>query len=115
MCPDEAARRPESAWLRGFHAPFLVENSPVATDPLKAEAQAALDELTREGLLPYELEAREVIPDGNSWYTVRYFDGRLRAVVVICEDRQSFKEAVRAAVLQRVLRLDRPPADGEML
>jgi hypothetical protein len=84
----------------------------VTTDALMSEAQSALDELMGEGRLPSKLESREVIADGNSWYTVRYSDGRLRAVTVICGEGRSFKEAVRAAVLRRVSRLG-GPSHGE--
>lgn len=77
------------------------------TDPLKLEAQAALDELRQKGQLPFKLEARELASE-DSQYTIRFHDSRLRSVTVKCEAGQSFKEVVRAAVLDRVSRLGGP-------
>jgi hypothetical protein len=80
----------------------------MATEQLKLEAQAALDELMREGQLPFELEAREVISEVPSQYTIRFFDSRLHSISVTWETGQSFKEVVRAAVMDRVSRLSGP-------
>jgi hypothetical protein len=41
-------------------------------DSLKPEAQAALDELMREGHIPFPLAAREIIPEEGSQYTIRF-------------------------------------------
>lgn len=75
-------------------------------ETLKPEAQAALDELMRERQLPFRLEAREMIPEEGSRYTIRFHDSRLHSVTVTCAEGQPFKEVVRAAVLERVSRLD---------
>lgn len=71
------------------------------TDTLKLEAQTALDELKTKGLLPFELEARELVSEGSE-YTIRFYDSRLHSITVTCEAGQPFKELVRAAVLDRV-------------
>jgi hypothetical protein len=79
----------------------------MTTDPLKLEAQAALDELRQEGQLPFELEARTLVSEGSQ-YTIHFHDSRLRSITVTWEAGQSFKEIFRAAVLDRVSRLSGP-------
>ena len=80
----------------------------MATDPLRLEAQAALDELMKEGRLPFTLEARKIDADGSSRYTIRFHDSRLHSITVAWEAGQSFKDIVRAAVLDRVSRFTGP-------
>ena len=74
-------------------------------DTLKQEAQAVLDELMREGELPFLLEAREIIPEEGSQYTIRFHDSRMRSVTVRWEEGEPFKEVFRAGVLDRVSNL----------
>jgi hypothetical protein len=76
----------------------------MSTDSLKLEAQAALDELMQEGKLLFKLEARELISNGSQ-YTIGFHDSRLHSIIVKCEAGQSFKEIVRAAVLDGVSKL----------
>ena len=80
----------------------------MTTDHLKLEAQAALDELMQENQLPFKLEAYSVFLTGLSQYTIHFYDGRLHSITVAWEAGQSFKEIVRAAVLDRVSRLTGP-------
>ena len=77
----------------------------MTTDLLKSEAQAALDELMQNHQLPFKLEARELRSEGPLQYTIRFYDSRLHSITVKLEPGESFKEAVRAAVLDRVSRL----------
>ena len=72
---------------------------------LKLEAQAALDELTQEGRLPFPLEAREMTLEEGSRYTVSFHDSRLPSVTVACGEGQSFKNVVHAAVLDKASHL----------
>jgi regulator of protease activity HflC (stomatin/prohibitin superfamily) len=80
----------------------------MTTDTLRLEAQAALDELLKEGRLPFKLDARRIASEDSSQYTIRFHDSRLRSITVTWEAGQSFKEVVRAAVLDRVSRLTGP-------
>lgn len=79
----------------------------------QAEAQQALDELFSEHLLPFELSALVVESIGSAEYIVRFYDSRLRSVDVSCPQGQNFKDALRAAVLERVKRLSGPLGAGE--
>ena len=72
------------------------------SDPLKDEAQQALDELLDEGALPFNLQARIVREETVDFYVIYFHDSRLRSVTVRQEQDQSFKELVRAAVLRKV-------------
>ena len=74
----------------------------------QAEAQQALDELFAEGLLPFTLTAQVIAPAGDDEYTVRFHDSRLFSVNVSCPPGESFKECLRAAVLESVKRLTGP-------
>ncbi len=80
----------------------------MTTDTLKLEAQSALDELMREHRLPFKLTAQELVSKGSSQYTLRFFDSRLHSITVTWETGLSFKEVVRAAVLDRISRLSGP-------
>ncbi len=70
----------------------------------KAEAQQAIDELLSEHLIPFKLKANKVACEDPAEYTVWFFDSRLHSVIVPWNAGQSFKEKVRAAVLDRVSR-----------
>ena len=80
----------------------------MTTDSLRLEAQSALDELMQKGHLPFTLEARELASEGSSQYTIHFHDSRLRSITVTWEAGQSFKEIIRAAVMDRVSRLSGP-------
>ena len=75
---------------------------------MKAGAQQTLDELYAERLIPFALSARVVDSLGLEEYIVRFQDARLNSVDVSCPAGQSFKDMVRAAVLDRVSRMDYP-------
>jgi hypothetical protein len=73
-----------------------------------AEAQQVLKELFREGLLPFELSAETIVSIAPDEYVVRFYDTRLRSVDLSWREGESFKEAFRAAVLERIKRLSGP-------
>lgn len=75
---------------------------------MKLGAQQSLDELFAERLIPFALSARVVDSVGLEEYIVRFHDSRLHSVDVSCPEGRSFKEMVRAAVLDRVSRLGYP-------
>jgi hypothetical protein len=66
---------------------------------MKTEAQGALDELFNEKLIPFRLTAYIVSSEGHGIYTVHFFKSRLPSVKVSWKEGQSFRETVRAAVL----------------
>ena len=66
---------------------------------MKSEAQAALDELFDQKLIPFRLTVYIVTSEGHGIYTVHFFDSRRQSVEVFWREGQSFREAVRAAVL----------------
>ena len=80
----------------------------MALDPLKLEAQQALNELWKEQLVPFKLTVGKIVADDSSGYTLHFFDSRLRSVSVPWQAGQSFKDQVRAAVKERVARLSGP-------
>jgi hypothetical protein len=80
----------------------------MALDPLKLEAQQALNELWKEQLVPFKLTIGKIIAENSSEYTLHFFDSRLRSVSVPWQAGQSFKDQVRAAVKERVARLSGP-------
>jgi len=77
-------------------------------DPLKLEAQQALNELWKEQLVPFKLTVGKIVAVDSSEYTLHFFDSRLRSVSVPWQAGQSFKDQVRAAVKERVARLSGP-------
>jgi hypothetical protein len=77
-------------------------------EAMKLGAQQTLDELFAEKLIPFRLWARVVESIGQEEYIVRFHDARLHSVDVSWPEGRSFKEMVRAAVLDRVTRLGYP-------
>jgi hypothetical protein len=77
-------------------------------DKLTAEAQSVLDELWVQKQIPFQLTAHQVEFLGQEEYIVRFFDSRLRSVDVSWKTPDSFKDAVRVAILARVARLSGP-------
>ena len=75
---------------------------------VKVEAQQVLDELLEESLIPFKLQAREVNSLGNEELVIRFHDSRLRSIDISCKEGESFKDAFRAALLERVGRLEGP-------
>ena len=67
-----------------------------------------LDDLWAENLIPFQLTAHKVESIGLEEYIVRFHDSRLHSVDVSWKNLDSFKDALRAAVLARVARLTGP-------
>ena len=78
-------------------------------DSLNLAAQEAVDELMNEHLLPFKLNVGKLTAEGASQYTVHFYDSRLYAVTVTWNEGQSFKDLVRAAVLDRASRMRSDP------
>jgi hypothetical protein len=62
----------------------------------------------QENKLPFKLEAYSVIANASSQYTIRFNDSRLHSIIVARGPNQSFKEVVRAAVLDKISRMTGP-------
>ena len=77
-------------------------------EDMKVGAQAALDELFTEHLIPFELLARKVDRIGSEEYIVRFYDSRIRSIDISWGQGQSFRDVFRASVLDRVKRLSGP-------
>lgn len=77
-------------------------------DKLKLEAQSVLDDLWVKDLIPFQLTAHIVESLGMEEYIVRFYDSRIRSVDVSSKNFQSFNDAVRVAVVNRVARLSGP-------
>ena len=74
-------------------------------DPLKLEAQHALDELFKEGALPFKLQACRISEERfTDSYVVYFHDSRLHSVTVSWKQDLSFGDLIRNAVLDRVPR-----------
>ena len=82
----------------------------MTSEAIKLKVQATLDELISEHLIPFKLTAQRVDTDGPGKYTVPFYDSRIHSFEFSWTDGgSSFTEAVRAAVLDRVKRMDGPP------
>ena len=79
----------------------------MTSDKLALEAQTVLDDLWAKGQLPFQLKAAKVEFLGSEEYIIRFYDSRIRSVDVSWKNSESFKDAVRIAVLDRVTRLRR--------
>jgi hypothetical protein len=77
-------------------------------DFLILKVQQTLDELLRNGQLPFRLTAYDVKKLGFDEYTVPFHDSRIHSITFTLKTGASFKEVVRSAVLQRVARLEKP-------
>jgi len=75
-------------------------------EQITAWVQETLDELFSQGLIPFELTANEVKIEGRE-YVIPFNDHRLHSLRFSWTDNRSFKEAVRSALLGRVLRMRR--------
>jgi hypothetical protein len=73
-------------------------------DDRKAQAQQSVDELFSEQLLPFKLSASRVAYIGVEEYIVYFDDRRLPAVDVSWCEGESFRDIVRAAVLEKLHR-----------
>lgn len=71
----------------------------MAQEQLELEAQEAIDELWKEGRLPFKLALHRVEGDLTHGYRVLFFDSRLPPVLANWNPAHgSFKDAVREAV-----------------
>jgi hypothetical protein len=86
----------------------ILQGMKTQIETMKVGAQQSLDELFAEGLIPFALSAQVVDSLGMEEYIVRFHDARLESVDVSCPEVHSFKEMVRAAVLDRVSRMGYP-------
>lgn len=77
-------------------------------DDLTSEAQSVLDDLWAENLIPFQLTAHKVKSVGLEEYIVCFYDSRLHSVDVSWKNLDSFKDALRVAVLDRMARLTGP-------
>jgi hypothetical protein len=77
-------------------------------DNIQLRVQDTLDELLTEHLIPFKLTAQRVNADGLGEYIVPFYDSRIHSMTFSWEDGSSFKEVVRAAVLDRVKRMTGP-------
>ena len=76
---------------------------------MKLGVQETLDELFCEHLIPFELTAHKVTADGPGEYEVPFYDSRIHSMRFSWTvGGSSFKEVVRAAVLDRTRRMDGP-------
>lgn len=76
----------------------------------KAEAQKVLDQLWNEQLIPFPLTVGK-ITKGALEHTIHFHDSRIPTAEISLSESQSFTEAVRAAVLDRVTRMTGPLAN----
>ena len=76
------------------------------TQNIKLRVQETLDELFSEHLIPFELTAYKVNADGPGDYVVPFYDSRIDSMEFSCTEDGSIKEIVRAAVLDRVKRMN---------
>lgn len=77
-------------------------------DKLTIEVQSVLDDLWAENLIPFQLTAHKVESIGLEEYIVRFHDRRLDSLDVSWKNLDSFKDAIRVAILNRVARLPGP-------
>ncbi len=73
----------------------------------KAEAQQVLDDLWSEELIPFALTVGR-ITEASADYTLHFFDSRISTAHVPFTKGQSFRDGIRAAVLDRVARMSGP-------
>jgi len=78
-----------------------------ATSPLRIEAQRVLDELWSEKLLPFQLNVGELTNEERG-YTIHFYDSRITTARILLAPGELFKDAVRAAVLDRVRGMSGP-------
>ncbi|MDQ1637298.1 MAG: hypothetical protein QOF62_637 [Pyrinomonadaceae bacterium] len=74
---------------------------------LETEAQAVLDELWREELIPFALNVGK-ITKSSGHYTIHFHDSRMFTADVRLNRNQSWADMVRIAVLARVATLSGP-------
>jgi hypothetical protein len=73
-----------------------------------ADTQQVLDELLSKELIPFGLIAYSMNTNDRGEYVVRFNDSRIHSCRFFWKEGENFKEVVRAAVLERVNRMDGP-------
>lgn len=76
---------------------------------LEEEAQQVLNELLNEEAVPFPLHVGK-IAKGSGAYTIHFYDSRIRTAKVNLTPGLSFRDMVRASVLDRVSRMSGPLA-----
>jgi hypothetical protein len=77
---------------------------------MRLRVQETLDELLNECLIPFALTAYRVSAEGPGEFLVPLCDSRIHSFGFSwTKGKQSFKKAVRTAVLNRVSVMDSPP------
>ena len=79
---------------------------------MEAVAQQVLDELWSEKLIPFALTIGEISKTSTE-YTIHFHDSRMRTAIVPVTEGHSFREMVRAAVLDRVGKMSGPLANRQ--
>jgi hypothetical protein len=82
----------------------------IPPNPLAAEAQLVLDELWAEKLIPFELNVGALTTEADG-HTIHFHDSRINTARVPSIPGESFKDAVRSAVIARVRRMSGPLGD----
>ena len=80
---------------------------------LEAEIQPILNELLREGALPFALTNYGVQANGRGEYLVSFNDSRIRSCRFSWKEGENFKEVYRAAMIDRVKRMSGPLHEKE--
>ena len=74
----------------------------------KVRVQETLDELFSERMIPFRLTAYRVNADGAGEYIIPFSDSRIHSIRFSWEYGESFKEVVRAAIVDGVERMSGP-------
>ena len=70
--------------------------------------QETLDELFIERLIPFRLTAHKVNPHGPEDYILPFYDSRIDSISFSWKNGESFKEALRAAIVDGLERMRGP-------
>ena len=76
----------------------------------KVQAQQVLDELLKEGLIPFALTAYDINTNGQGKYVVHFNDSRIHECRFSWAEGEHFKDVLRVAVMERVNRMSGPLA-----
>src|SRR5258708_4219143 len=77
-------------------------------EDMKSRIQAILNHLLTQGLIPFELTAHTVNAEGSNEneYVINFHDSRIHSCSFLWNSVEDFDEVVRAAVLERVRRMN---------
>ncbi len=68
----------------------------------KVRIQETLDELFSERLIPFRLTANKMNADSTGVFTIPFSDGRIPSIRFSWKNGESFKEVIRAAIVDGV-------------